>query len=508
MKRRSAIQLGLAAAALPSFAIHSFTKNGQKDERPNILFLMADQHRGDCIGADGHPAVQTPNLDRLAQEGAHFRCAYSSTPTCTPARAALLTGLSPWNHGMLGYAKVAEAYPFEKPKAMREAGYSTMCIGKNHFAPQRNYHGYERALLDESGREQSIDFRSDYRSWFYSTAPCQNPDETGIGWNDYRAKTYALPERLHPTHWTGESAVRFLTNYDHAQPFFLKVSFARPHSPYDPPERFMRMYENRDIPKAYAGDWASHYAERSDSSFSIWHGDMGEDQVRQSRQGYYGSISFIDEWIGRIVGVLEEKGILENTLIIYLADHGDMTGDHHLWRKSYAYESSARIPMILRWPDSILSAPRGQVLRHPVELRDVLPTFLDAASIPAPDHLDGRSLLKLARGETQNWREYIDLEHDVCYSKTNHWNALTDGRQKYIFHAYDGQEQMFDLENDLHELHDLAGDADHAGPLRTWRNRMIEHLSERGGEWVKNGRLALRPERRLHSPNYPNPQNK
>ncbi len=475
-------------------------------ERPNILFLMTDQHRGDCLGADGNTVIHTPNLDRIARDGACFQRAYSSTPTCTPARAALLTGQSPWSHGMLGYSKVAQSYPVEMPQLLREAGYYTLGIGKMHWAPQRSLHGFHRTILDESGREQSVDFRSDYRSWFASVAPALDPDATGVGWNDYRAAVYALPEALHPTRWTADVAVNFLEGYQDAAPFFLKVSFARPHSPYDPPQRWMDYYEDANLPEPVIGDWAERYRERSDDSYTIWHGDLGAEQARHSRQGYYGAVSFIDEQIGRILEALEKRGRLDNTLILFTSDHGDMTGDHHLWRKSYAYEASARIPMLLRWPEGF-GGQRGQYLAQPVEIRDILPTFLDAADAPIPESVEGASMLGLTRGDTDNWREYIDLEHDRCYHARNHWNALTDGRMKYIFNAYDGEEQLFDLETDRGETTDLAAHAKHGEQLRLWRNRMIEHLEPRGDAWVKNGRLALRPERMLHSPNYPGENN-
>jgi len=470
-------------------------------ERPHILLLMADQYRADSVGADGNKVIHTPNLDRLASEGVLFRCAYSSTPTCTPARSALLTGLAPWRHGMLGYGRVAEKYPLELPRALRDAGYYTLGIGKMHYHPQRNLHGFHQVLLDESGRAESPDFRSDYRAWFWSEAPSLDPDATGIGWNDYRAKAYVLPERLHPTRWMGDTAVRFIETYDRPEPFFLKVSFARPHSPYDPPERLMRRYADAAIPKAQVGAWAERYAPRSDSSNNIWHGDMGAAQVRHSRQGYYGSVTFVDEQIGRILEALEKRRWLDQTLILFTSDHGDMTGDHHLWRKSYAYQASARIPMLMRWPRGLISARRGQVLAQPVELRDILPTCLEVAGSSPETPMDGRSLLAPLRGE--KWRGFIDLEHDVCYSVENHWNALTDGRWKYILHARDGAEQLFDLTRDPAELHDLAGETAHAARLRLWRGRLIEHLAERGERWVKNGRLALRSESHLYSLHYP-----
>ena len=123
--------------------------------KANILFLMTDQFRADCLGVDGNPVIQTPNLDRLAREGFHFKNAYSSTPTCTPARAALLTGLSPWHHGMLGYGRVARRYRHEMPEAFRQAGYRTIGIGKMHWYPQRISHGFHETFLDESSRAET-----------------------------------------------------------------------------------------------------------------------------------------------------------------------------------------------------------------------------------------------------------------------------------------------------------------------------------------------------------------
>ncbi len=501
--RRSLLKSG---AALPlALAAKANTNTGAKasrDNKPNILFLMTDQHRGDCLGADGNTRIHTPNLDRLAHEGARFSAAYSCTPTCTPARAALLTGMGPWRNGMLGYGKVAEEYPVEMPRLLREAGYHTLGVGKMHWHPQRCLHGFHKTILDESGREQTPEFRSDYHAWFASMAPHLAPDATGIGWNDYRAKSYALPEELHPTRWAADVAVRFLEGYERTDPFFLKVSFERPHSPYDPPKRWMDHYVDADLPEACVGDWAAKYAKRSDDSFNIWHGELGAEQVRHSRQGYYGSISFIDEQIGRILETLEERGMLDNTLILMTADHGDMMGDHHLWRKSYAYEGSARIPMLMRWPKE-LGLAGGMVFTQPVELRDVLPTFLDAAEKEPPLKLDGRSMLDLVRGKGEGWRDYIDLEHDICYHKTNHWCALTDGKTKYIHHAYDGEEQLFDLVGDPGETKDLSGDTAHAPTLAAWRKRLATHLEERGPDWVKNGQPVPRPERILYSPNYP-----
>jgi arylsulfatase A-like enzyme len=195
--------------------------------------------------------------------------------------------------------------------------------------------------------------------------------------------------------------------------------------------------------------------------------------------------------------------MLDDTLIVMLADHGDMLGDQYLWRKSYGYQSSTAIPLMVRPPKGWLAESRGRILDHPVEIRDVLPTLLDAAGASIPQAVEGRSLLGPMRHPAGAWREWIDLEHDVCYSPQNHWNGLTDGRRKYLFHAMTGEEQFFDLTADPAELTDLAGDAARAAELRTWRSRLTEHLAVRGAPWVVNGRLGLRPASQLYSPNYP-----
>jgi arylsulfatase A-like enzyme len=527
--RRKVLKAGLGAAVVAASASKAASIEGTvraataasasvardvagRAGKPNILLLMCDQFRGDCLGADGNKAIRTPNFDRIAREGALFKHAYSSLPSCTPARATLLTGLGAWRHGMLGYGAVATEYPNEMPRMLREAGYYTQGIGKMHWHPQRALHGFHKVLLDESGRAEDKGFVSDYRQWFKTQAPDLNPDATGVGWNDYRSKPYALPERLHPTVWTGDRAVEFLSKYGDGtegekpgEPFFLKVSFARPHSPYDPPQRFFDMYADADLPKAVIGGWAKRNEMHGQKlSSSTPRGDLGADQVRSSRQGYYGSVTFLDEQIGRILAVLEKRGMLDNTLILYTADHGDMLGDHHLWRKTYAYESSSRVPMLIRWPKGATDAKRGQVLDQPVELRDVLPTLLDAAGVKfEQSRFDGRSMMELIRGGTDNWRKFIDLEHSTCYWPENQWCALTDGHVKYIYGAADGSEQLFDMDADPGETCDLAGQAKHAQTLAEWRGRMVEHLKERGPKWVSDGKLMLRPKPMLYGPNYP-----
>jgi len=525
MNRRDFIALG-GSALLKSGTILPSSPNQKAAElpaapprvsgqsKPNILMIMADQLRMDCIGAYGNKVIKTPHLDRLAREGVRFQNAYTCTPSCTPARTALMTGLGPWKHGMLGMTNMAtNPYPIEKAAAMAAAGYYTTSIGKNHYYPITNPHGYHHLISDEhcsywfhnegETDAQSSEERCDYESWFWSQVPDKDPHATGLGWNDQPSKPFVYPEELHATHWTGTTAVRFLQQYDRKEPFFLKVSFIRPHSPYDPPERFFKMYEDAPLPEAQVGEWAARYETRSSDRDDLWHGKLSKQEIRRSRQGYYGSVSFVDEQVGRILEALEQRKMLDHTLIVFFSDHGDMLGDQNLWRKTYAYEPSAHIPLLLRPAAGMKLGQAGQVVENPVEIRDLLPTFMDAAGAPIPPNLDGKSLLHLVRSEGKDWRPYIDLEHNVCYNITNHWNALTDGKWKYIFHAYSGEEQFFDLQHDPRELRDLALEQAHREILSAWRERLIEHLRERGEDWVCDGKLMLRKQSMMLSSNFP-----
>ena len=231
---------------------------------------------------------------------------------------------------------------------------------------------------------------------------------TGLEYNDYRGRAYVLEEYYHPTAYVGRAAINFLKTYNQTEPFFLKVSFHRPHSPYDPPGAFMDQYRPQDMPDPYTGgNWDSRYAVNYNTTPNpgIWCGNISLDTLRVSRQAYYGNVGFIDSWVGEILTVLQEGGLADNTFVLFTADHGDMLGDHYHFRKTYPYFGSAHIPMMFKWPISlesrlpaggeVITGPRGSVRDEVVELRDLFPTFLDIASLPVARTLNGSSLLDL-----------------------------------------------------------------------------------------------------------------
>jgi len=484
--------LGVSALFLPvfNFCTKRFTR------KPNIIFIMADQWRGDYLGAAGADWIKTPNLDRIAREGAVFTKAYTSTPSCTPARSALLTGMSPWGHGLLGYDRGVAHYPREKPVILGEAGYHTVGIGAHHFDPRkRGYH-------ESAGR-------GDYNKWFEKMAPGKEMNPHNLGLVDHRARDWPHEEHLHLSYWTANQGINFLEHYQGDKPYFMKLSFHRPHPEIDPPKRWFNYYKENGVPEAVIGEWAEekygHITDipAKDERRNNFLGNFGKEVIRESRAGYCGCMSFVDEQIGRFLEALKKRGDLENTLILFTADHGDTMGDHHHWRKTYAYEGSARIPMIIRWPESMnLKADRGQNIRELVELRDVLPTFIETAGIPESDDMEGKSMFKLIKGESGDWRKTLDLEHSQFYWPENNWTALTDGRYKYIYFATDGDQQLFDLDNDPGEMVNLAEKPEYEKLLNSWRQRMVQHLTVRGEPWVIDSDLG-KHKGILFGPNHP-----
>ncbi len=452
-------------------------------QKPNVLLIMTDQQRWDTLGCYGNTVIETPNLDWLASMGIVFTAAYTSTPSCIPARASLITGMDPWNTGILGMGRgqppMGVNFPHTLPGELAQVGYHTRGVGKMHFDPQRALNGFHHTVLDESGRASDPGFVSDYRQWFeqHKTGDYDIADH-GIDWNSWMARPYHAPEFLHPTNWTVSESIRFLKERDPLKPFFLKMSFARPHSPYDPPSYYFDLYLNKRLPKPSVGDWAAaHNVPEEAARPDAWRGVRSAEEILRARAGYYGSITHIDHQIGRLLMFLQKKGLLHNTLILFTSDHGDMLGDHNLWRKTYAYEGSAHIPLIIKLPATFKREVTA--VDRPVCLQDLMPTVLETVDVTIPPTVDGQSLLGLMQGQERPWREYVHGEHSTCYAEEQEMQYLTDGKMKYLWLPRAGQEQLFDLTRDPYEYHNLADDPDYGQVLALWRSRLVRVLKPR-----------------------------
>ena len=451
-------------------------------EPPNVLLFTTDQQRGDHIGLAGHPLVRTPYLDTFVKHGAYFPNAYTEIPSTTGARRCLLAGQGSYVCGLVGYAAVEWEERNTVAQVLADNGYHCINVGWRNLHPARKLFGFHHVICNEHREGED-----DYLDWLRQQIGGDADELGGLDWNGWLARPWPLEERYHPTVWTTSVAIEQLKKRDPTRPFFIWVSYHRPHSPYDPPKAFWDMYIHKELPPVPVGDWAKRHDVEGPPDIAAWRGRLPPDQEHAMRAAYMATCTHIDFQLGRLMRHLRTMGLLSNTLIIYVSDHGDMMGDHLLRRKTYAYEGSARIPFVIRYPVGI-DLPAG-VFRNVVGLQDVMPTILEAAGIEPPSSVTGMSVFDAIRGRP--WREYIHGEHSPCYSAEEAMHYLTDGRRKYIYFPADGRELFFDLEKDRMELHDLSRDPSRRGEVQLWRRRLIELLARRG-DGFSDGKRLLR----------------
>ena len=360
-------------------------------DRPNIILIMTDQQRGDCLSLAGHPALLTPVMDTIGGGGVHFRQGYTTCPSCIPARRSLMTGQYPATHGMVGYKDFQHwNAPTTLPQALRDAGYQTALVGRNmHLFPRRKRYGFDEMTLAPEDYEP-------YVAANQTGEPAGSSDH-GISFNGWTARPWHLDEKLHYTNWTVSESIRFLERRDPSCPFFLVASFVAPHPPLVPPAFYLNRYLRMDLPDPYIGDWAipppnGGRGRRVDTD----HVQLEGEALRSARAGYYGLINHLDDQLYRL---LENNPALtgderRNTYVVFTTDHGEMLGDHYLFRKCYPYDGSARIPFMIRGP----GIPPGRTCDVPVCLEDIMPTLLDLVGCPIPDSVDGCSLASHSAG--------------------------------------------------------------------------------------------------------------
>ena len=458
-------------------------------KKPNILLIVTDQMRSDCLGIAGNPVIETPYLDTMAGQGAIFTNAYSAVPSCIPARAALMTGLSQKTHKRFGYQDgVPWNYENYMAGEFAGSGYHTQCIGKMHVHPSRSLCGFHNIELHDGYlhyyrnsktiSEESQFVCDDYINWLRERQGIYaDTIDTGPECNSWVARPWVYQEHLHPTNWVTDRSIDFLRRKDPSRPFFLMMSFVRPHSPLDPPEYYFNMYQDKDVPAPLMGDWA----EKEDNSreglkFNASQGIIDKKALKKARAAYYGCITHIDHQIGRFLQSLSDHGVLNNTIILFTSDHGDLLGDHNLFRKSLPYRGSASIPLLIYDPGGLLGFRSGTRIDEVVELRDIMPSLLSFAGINIPGTVEGKSVLPLLKGEKSSWREYIHGEH-TRDNYSNHY--IVTGKDKYIWFSRTKREQYFDLDSDPDELHNLINETGRKQRIQYLRNILAQELADR-----------------------------
>ena len=424
-------------------------------KRPNILFIMADQLAAQVLPAYGHPVVQTPHLDRLAEEGVVFENAYCNFPLCAPARFSMLSGRLP---SRIGAFDNAVEFPASTPTFhhyLRAAGYRTCLAGKMHFIGPDQFHGYEERLTTDV-----------YPADFLWTPDWRLPDESWLEWHhSMRAVLDAGPHRRSVNVAYDDEAefeaVRWLHEYADGgkdRPFALTVSFISPHDPYLAPPLWWEQYRGAAIDPPRVADIA--LGDRDPHSRRHWfltgrHRDeIGESDVERMRRAYYAVTSYIDAKVGKLLATLEAIGAAGDTLVVFTSDHGDSLGERGLFFKMSFFEWSVRTPLIVHAPFAF--SPRR--VKANVSHLDLFPTLLEAAGDGALPELaapiDGHSLVPLASGGASHWPDLVCAEYTAEGVRAP-MLMVRKGPHKLITSPTDPP-MLFDLDTDPHELEDLA----------------------------------------------------
>jgi arylsulfatase A-like enzyme len=442
--------------------------------RPNIVFIMSDDHAAHAIGAYGSQINETPHLDRLAREGALLTNVFATNAICTPSRAAILTGQYAHVNGVTVFNRF-DSSRMTVARLLRQGGYYTGMIGKWHLGSDPV--GFDHwEILPGQGA---------YRDPVFYTA-------TG-------EKTYA---GRYVTDVITELASEFLARRPTDRPFFLMVHHKAPHRPWEPAEAYRALFAEREIPEPPTLD--DDYATRTDAlrenrqriddltnrdlklpppaglagaELARWYGTKPDAvtitragapvvltgvplrrwKYRRYLQDYLATVQSVDDGVGRLLDDLDRRGLRENTLVIYTSDQGFFLGDHGLFDKRFMYEEAIRMPFLVRWPAAVKPGTRSDAIALNV---DFAPTFLDVAGLPASPDMQGRSLAPLLRGTPPpDWRTaaYYRYYHDPGDHETRaHYGVRTATHKLIHFHGKD-QWELFDLVRDPRELVNLYG---------------------------------------------------
>ncbi|MBN1248800.1 MAG: sulfatase-like hydrolase/transferase [Anaerolineae bacterium] len=468
--------------------------------QPNILLIMPDQMRGDCLSLAQHPVLLTPNIDEIGGQGAFFTHAYTTCASCIPARRALLTGQYPATNGMVGYLEGVPITTATLPQLLQEGGYTTAIAGRYmHQSPYETSYGYGTRVLGSTYKPDD-----DYARMLDTAAPeFGGIRGLGLSFNGWQARPWPLAEDLHPTHWTVQQARRLIRECAIDRPLFLTTSFYAPHPPLCPPRFYMERYLSQALPPAAIGTWAVPPEDNGIGAGVDAHKVcLPREALRTAQAGYYGLIHHIDD---QIYWLLQEfKSRSRETgrrwVVVFTSDHGEMLGDHHFYRKCQPYEGASHIPFLIQGSPE-MGFKSGLRNDSPVCLEDLMPTLLAFAGLPVPDRIDGEDLTPVLRGDATVQRLWLHGEHAPCYSEAQAYHFLTDGARKYIWRPLDGTEQFFDIEKDPLELCDLARDRAYAPAVAIWRQRLVDHLRSRP-EGFSDGRrlIAGRPYPPYHPP--------
>lgn len=438
-----AVGLGTVSLALPG-CVRVPGKSTRK--RPNILLLFPDQLRHDWIEPNPVLPLRTPNVEKLAAEGVRFTKAVTPSPQCAPARACLAAGKEYDNCGVPSNDVNYPLYQLTFYRLLRDAGYHVMGCGKFDLHKQELHWGLDgKRLIHVWGFSDGVDNggKGDGVRGYREAGELTGPYMAYLEWQnlleahlaDFEKRTGGeqtfptpLPDEAYCDNWIARNGLDLIRSAPETGPWFLQVNFNGPHPPWDITKCMEKPWRGVDFPQPNGGK------------------QLTPDQYNAVRQNYAAMIENIDCWLGRFVEELRQRSEIDDTLIVFSSDHGEMLGDHDEWSKKLPYQPSVGVPLMCWGP----GVRKGVVCEAPTTTMDLTATFLDYAGVPALDNMDSRSLRPYLEGKVENHRDYVLSGHGP-------WRMVFDGRYKYI-EGFGEKQLLFDLANDPLENENIAAD--------------------------------------------------
>ncbi|MCA9029587.1 MAG: sulfatase-like hydrolase/transferase [Planctomycetaceae bacterium] len=479
--------------------------------RPNIIFIITDQQRFDTIAELGFPYMDTPHLDRMVREGVTFTNCHITAASCAPSRASLFTGYYPHTTGIL---KNADKWERSWIELLNESGYRCVNVGKMHSYPYHTPLGFHERYVVEN-KDRYLEERYYFDEWdkaLRARGLIKQQRELYRMRDDYQtalgAFDWELPEDLHSDMFVGEMAKWWIETYPVTQPLFLQIGFPGPHPPYDPIPRYAEPYMQKDLPllpvtkdeldaqPAALKELRQHNNEVDHDSV-VLDLDPTEEQRHRQRAYYLANVTMIDEKVGEILQALDDRGYLENSIVIFTSDHGDCLTDHGHSQKWTMYDTITRMPMIVWTPNGsqhLPNLPRGKRDDGLCSQFDIGPAILELAGVTPPANLEAKSLLPAMNGEVWEERDYVFAEQtkDGILTGVDFMTMVRNREWKLVHYLEQPDGQLFNLASDPDEVHNLWESSDPAHQakktelldvLREWRIRSALDTKDLYAAW-------------------------
>ena len=473
------------------------------DQRPNIIFIITDQQRFDTIRALGFDYMETPNLDRLVNEGVTFTNCHITAASCAPSRASLFTGYYPHTTGVL---KNADLWRHSWIENLAESGYRCVNVGKMHSYPYHTPLGFHERYVVEN-KDRYLEERYYFDEWdkaLRTRGYVKQQRELYRQREDYKnclgAFEWELPEELHSDMFVGDTAVWWLDSYPQTEPLFLQIGFPGPHPPYDPTPEYAEKYMQKELPLLEVTEEELDHQPEPLKALRVHNTEIDHDSVvhqlnpseedRHRQRAYYlANVTMIDQKIGEILEALERNGYLENSVVIFTSDHGDCLTDHGHSQKWTMYDIITRMPMIVWSPGRFEG---GRIVEGLCQQMDIGPAILELAEAEVPNDLEAESVLPALKGEDWQPRSHVYAEQvkDGILTDTDFMTMIRTDDWKLVHFLDQDCGQLFHLKEDPDEVNNLWNDPasqekkqELLDNLREWRIRSQLKTSQHWKEW-------------------------